>query len=106
MAKDQWHSWGKTLIILAGIIFAGGGYVMKINANTKDIDKVEVKADDNSEEIVDLKLQYKDIENLSSQTVGVLTEINNKLTSVQKTQTEQAVIQAVNSEKLKTLTKD
>jgi outer membrane murein-binding lipoprotein Lpp len=50
MAKEQWHNWGRTVVILAGIVFAGGGYAMKIQGNTSDIAdnraKIEKTVDD------------------------------------------------------------
>ncbi len=62
MAKEQLHSWAKTLLILTGIVFAGGGYAMKVNDNTKDITKVEVKVEKNNESIHTLELNERDMQ--------------------------------------------
>ena len=113
MAKEQLHSWGRFILLGIFIVFATGGWVVKVLSNTSAIADVKAESkkiafdvEEVEDDVVDLKLQYKDIENLSTQTVNVLQSINTKLDSVQKTQTEQAIVQAVNSVKLKTLTKD
>ena len=43
MPKNEIHGYLRTAIILAGIIFAGGGYAMKVNANSN---RIEVNASD------------------------------------------------------------
>ena len=106
MAKEQLHNWGRYIFLAIVIVFACGGYAMKIIGNTTAIEKNIIDIEEVEENVIDLKLQYKDIENLTSGTLNVLTEINSKLDVVQRTQSTQAIIQAVNSEKLKTLTKD
>ena len=106
MAKTELHNWGRYIFLAMVIIFACGGYAMKIVGNSTAIAKVESEVEVVEDDIVDLKLQYKDIENLSAGTFNTLKEINSKLESVQTTQSAQATIQAVNSVKLEQLTKD
>ncbi len=106
MAKEQWHSWGRTAVILAGIVFAGGGYVMKIRGNTKDIIKVEEKVETIQKDVHEIELNAKDIKAVAVRAAEAMISIDTKLSFIQNEQAKQATIQAVNSEKLKTLTKD
>jgi len=34
MAKQELQSWARTLLAIMAIIFAGGGYAMKVNSNS------------------------------------------------------------------------
>jgi outer membrane murein-binding lipoprotein Lpp len=43
MAKQEIHNWMRTAILLMGIVFAGGGYAMKISDNSTRVEKVESK---------------------------------------------------------------
>ena len=43
MAKEEVHNWMRTAILLLGIVFAGGGYAMKISDNSNGVDKLEEK---------------------------------------------------------------
>ncbi len=124
MAKEQWHNWGRTFIILAGIIFAGGGYAMKIHGNTTDISKVDDRVTNSTtahgddikkvedrvlateNDIHTLELDAKDIMNLAVTTAKTMQSIDTKLDSIQKEQAKLATVQAVMSVKLETLTKD
>lgn len=113
MAKEQWHNWGRTLIILAGIIvtgagivFTSGGYIEVIKGNTKDIDVLEIDVDEVKEDVHKLELQDKDLANIAERTLNYMVKADARLEAIQKEQSEQKTIQAVNSEKLKTLTKD
>ena len=54
MAKEQVHFWLRTAVLLAAIVFAGGGYAMKINGNTGAI--AEVRSDSKK---ADEKLTFK-----------------------------------------------
>lgn len=52
MAKEEVHNYIRTLLALAVVIFAGGGYAMKINSNTSAIEKVDAeigKVDDKTD---------------------------------------------------------
>lgn len=68
MAKEEIHNYIRTLLALAVIVFAGGGYAMKINSNSAAIEKVDVKADENRERIHESEL--------------VQTSINTKLDAI------------------------
>ena len=106
MAREQWQNWLRTAVILAGIIFAGGGYAMKIISIDKDVIKNEVNIKNAEESIVKLQLRDKDLASMAEKSLTFMTQVNSKLETIQQTQSEQATIQAVNSEKLKTLTKE
>ncbi len=43
MAKEEIHNWMRTAVLLMGIVFAGGGYAMKISDNSNRVKDVEVK---------------------------------------------------------------
>ena len=38
MAKEEIQNWMRTAVIFASIVFAGGGYAMKVNSNSKHIE--------------------------------------------------------------------
>ena len=106
MAKEQWHNWLRAAVILAGIIFAGGGYAMKIASIDKDVEKNEVEIEQNEDDIVKLQLRDKDLASMAEKSLTVMSQVNAKLDTIQTTQTAQAIVQATNSEKLQHLTKD
>ena len=60
MAKEQWHSWARHLVIVAAIVFAGGGYVMKINSNSVDIAKNEETIEKVEDNVHILELKQRD----------------------------------------------
>ena len=117
MAKEQVHNWLRTMVLIVTIGIAGGGYAMKINGNSDAI--VEVKKDNNKahavfaqkiERTVDnihrVELNAKDVKALAASAAEAMNSIENKFTTIQTQLNVQATVQAVNSEKLKTLTKD
>lgn len=113
MAKEQLHSWGKTFLILAGVVFAGGGWSQLtksnsagIKVNASDIKAHEDKVDKVIEDVHQIELDAKDIKNVAVKAAEAYLSIDTKLDAIQTEQTKQAMVQAVNSEKLKTLTKD
>ncbi len=97
---------------------------MVIRANTKNIVKVDARVTtetkSHNEEIKDIEirilateddvhkieLEAKDIQNLAITTAKTMRSIDAKFDIIQKDLARQATIQAVNSEKLNTLTKD
>ncbi len=105
MAKEQVHNWLRTAVLLAGIVFAGGGYAMKVNSMDKDITKNEEKIDEVEDAVVKLRLDAKDIAALASTAAEAMSSIEIKFNAIQVQLSKQATIQAVNSEKLKTLTR-
>lgn len=106
MAKPELHNWARYLLMILAIVFAGGGYAMKVTDNSSRISKTEAVDDKQGDQIHALQLADKDIANIAEKSLETMGAINVKLEAIQGTQTKQAVIQAVNSEKLKTLTKD
>lgn len=106
MAKEQWHNWGRYILLGIIIIFGTGGWVVTVRSNTNDIGKLQEKTELLQEDVHTLELNNKDLTNISRNTLDVLVQVNAKLDTITKTQTEQAVIQAVNSTKLDSLTKD
>ena len=43
MAKEQWHNWGRYILLAVVIIFASGGWVMKVMSNTDAIAELEIE---------------------------------------------------------------
>ena len=113
MAKEQVHNWLRTFVMLAAIVFAGGGYVMKINGNSNAIadgkaaDKAIIeKVEDTEDDIITLRLQYKDIESLAKSIDGSLKTISSGQTSMSASQGEIRTDIEVMKVKVDTLTKD
>lgn len=106
MAKEQIHNYLRTAVILAGIIFAGGGYAMKITAMDKDVSKNEVKIDRVAEDVVNIRLDAKDTQALAAKAAEAMVSIDSKFGQIQTQLNAQATIQAVNSTKLESLTKE
>ncbi len=60
MSREQWHDWGRYLLITVGIVFAGGGYVMKINTNTGHIEKNAVNIEEIKDDVHIIELNQRD----------------------------------------------
>lgn len=106
MAKEQVHGYIKTLLIIAAIVFAGGGYVMKIRGNSEDIKSNKVDIKTTNVKVHEIELNAKDTQALAAKAAEAMVSIDGKFSTIQTQLNAQATIQAVNSEKLKTLTKD
>lgn len=106
MAKEQLHSWGRLIVLGIFIVFATGGWVVKVLSNTEAITRVQNKVDVIEEDIHVLELKDKDLANMAEQSLMFMSQVNTKLDSIITEQTKQAVINAVNSEKLQQLTKE
>ena len=106
MAKEQWHNWGRIILLGIVIIFACGGYALKINSNYSDIVVLEKEVKGVQGDVHKLELADKDIAFMAQRSIELMTEINSSLESIKVIQSKQAVVQAVNSTKLQTLTKD
>ncbi len=106
MAKEEAHKWGRYVMLGIFIIFGTGVWVAKVLSNTAAI--VEVKADVKivRKDVHKLELRDKDLANMAEQSLTFMSQVNTKLDTIVTEQTKQSVINAVNSEKLKTLTKD
>lgn len=124
MVKAEFSTWMKfaisVLIILAVGVGWGVGYkaladnvgnnTSETNINASDI---KVHAEENAEHeaamterIHQMELAHQDIKNVAVRSAEAMISIDAKLGAIQAEQARQATIQAVNSEKLKTLTKD
>ncbi len=106
MAKEQWHNWGRTAITIVTLVFVCGVTYKTIDHNTEDINKVEVKVEDIKDDVVDLKLQYKDMESLATSTNNILQELKTGQVTDRVIQNKMVTDVAVISEKVNTLTKD
>ena len=106
MPKEEMHKWGRFILLGVFIIFATGGWVAKVLSNTAAIIKVEDKIEIVGKDVHKLELRDKDLANMAEQSLLFMSQVNTKLDTISTEQTKQGVINAVNSEKLKTLTKD
>ena len=106
MAKEQWHNWGRYVFLGIIIIFATGGWVIIVQNNTKDIEVLQKDTKQLGEDVHRIELAAVDIKSVAVKAAEAMVSIDTKLTSIRTEQTKQATIQAVNSEKLKQLTKD
>lgn len=106
MAKEQLHSWGRYILIATTIIFACGGWVYTVRDNTKDIGILQDDTKVLQRDVHKLELADKDIANMAQMSVDFMIKIDSTLDQIKTVQAAQRTIQAVNSEKLKTLTKD
>jgi hypothetical protein len=62
MAKEQWHNYFRMMLAVLVIVFAGGGYAMKINDNSNKSEKNAVKIESVEEEVHVLEVnQQRDI---------------------------------------------
>lgn len=105
MAKEL-HSWGRLVVLGIIIIFATGGWVVKVLSNTEAITRVQNKVEVVVKDVHKLQLKDKDLTNMAEQSLMFMSQVNMKLDSIAKEQTKQAVINAVNSTKLQQLTKE
>ena len=72
---EQAHNWGRTFIILLGIVFAGGGYAMKVQSNSSGLQAVEIKAEENEDSIHVLELNARDTQAIYGSISESLTEL-------------------------------
>ena len=106
MAKEQWHNWGRTAITIITLVFVCGITYSNINHNTEGIVDNAKEIKDVGDDVVDLKLQYKDMESLATSTNGLLQEIKTGQVTDRVIQNKMVTDVAVISEKVKTLTKE
>ncbi len=100
------HGYIKTFLVIATVIFIGGGYAMKVNDNTKRIIKTEDVNDSQVVQIHALELADKDIKNLAEKTHEILGNLNISINEIKRTQAQQNLLLDRNTIKLETLTKD
>lgn len=106
MAKEEAHKWGRYILLAIAIVFACGGWAVTVRRNATDIVILQTDVKEVEGDVHKLELADKDISNIAQNTLKTLTQVNASLESIKNLQIKQATIQAVNSEKLKTLTKD
>jgi hypothetical protein len=117
MAKEQIHNYLRTGVTIAVIVFAGGGWTFQIAGNTsriaeEKIERVEAdkklltKTDKLQEDTHLLALNAKDTQALAAKAAEAMVSIETKFAAIQTRLNDQATIQAINSTKLDTLTKD
>ena len=79
MAKEEIHSWSRTVITILSLAFVCGITYRGIGENSEDIGTVEVKVDKHTEDIHKLQLNERDMQ-------GVYTRIDG---SLKRLETEQ-----------------
>lgn len=95
-----------TVIAVGGVLLSCGAVTGDIKENKDDIVVLQAADKEKGEHIVNLQMNYVKQQATADNTLNVLTSLNTKMESFQKVQSEQATIQAVNSVKLESLTKD
>ena len=96
----------KFALWIVGLVFAGGILYNTIKSQGEDIKENRGEIKVVKEDVRRIELDAKDIKSIAIRSAEAMTSIDVKLSCIQTEQTKQATIQAVNSEKLKTLTKD
>ena len=122
--KEKWTGITKFVsvaILLASLVFTWGRTESTQDARIENTEKTglanatEIKSHkaENvkheaamTERVHRVELNSKDIQNLASQSAAAFLEVKDIMTDMQKTQAKQATVQAVNSAKLESLTKD
>lgn len=95
-----------TVIAVGGILYACGAVTGNIDRNTEQIVKLDEKAEANEKAIHRVQLDAKDIKALAATAAQASISADKRFESIQVQLTEQGKIQAVNSTKLESLTKD
>lgn len=113
MTKTDFPTWMKFSLAVLAILAIGVGWGVGYKAladnvghNTDGLETINVKVDKTIEDVHRIELDAKDIKNVAVQAAKSMASVDARLESIQKEQAKQATIQAVNSEKLKSLTKD
>lgn len=95
-----------TTIAVGGILYACGAVTSDITRNTEDISKLDDKTEANEKSIHRVELDAKDIKALAATAAAASISSNQKFEAIQIQLAEHGKIQAINSTKLETLTKD
>jgi hypothetical protein len=69
MAKEEVHNWLRTAVILAAIVFAGGGYAMKVQGNSGAIAETRKDVSGVKDDVHRLELGAKDTQKLAETAV-------------------------------------
>jgi hypothetical protein len=105
MAKEL-HDWGRYILLAIVIIFGTGGWAVTVRDNTADISILQEDTRIIKDDIHELQLSDFRIANLTQNTSMTMEQVLSELVAIRKEQAKQATIQAINSEKLKTLTRN
>ena len=113
MAKEQIHNYLRTAIILAGVVFAGGGYAMQINSNSKKAVKNAVDIEDIEDDVHSIQLNAKDTHALaktaaeaSQRSVEMFEKIQRQLEEKARVDTAMQIDIGKMQAQMETLTKD
>ena len=116
MVKEQLQHWARYILLAVVITFASGGWVAKVMSNANaiaDVKKESVAADKSilekvektKDDVVDLKLRYKDIQGLTTSIYQALRDIKDSQRTSNIVQQTMVTNVAVISEKVQNLTK-
>lgn len=109
MAKEQGIQlslWMKFALWSIGLIFACGMAYQQMGSIDNRVTKNTEGIDTVKKSVHRIELDAKDIKNLAATAAKAAISSNEKFARIQEQLALQVTIQAVNSEKLKTLTKD
>ena len=95
-----------TIIAVGGILYACGAVTGDVQENKDDIVNLQKSDKEQGAEIVNLRIAAERQQSTADSTLKVLTAIHGEIGVIRKEQSSQATIQAVNSTKLESLTKD
>ncbi len=106
MAKEQIHNYLRTAIILAGVVFAGGGYAMQISSNGKGVEKNSIKIETVNERVhIVEKNQEREIA-LKESLLGTLTRLETKMDTFSVEQNQIKLDVNTTKVQVNTLTRD
>ena len=106
MAKEQWHSYFRMSIIVLGIVFAGGGYAMKISDNSSKAEKNTVKIESVEDDVHDIQINQAEKIATDKAIASTLRELKVGLDSIKTDQSDIKTDIAIMKTKVDTLTKD
>lgn len=95
-----------TTIAVSGILYACGSIAGQVEDNKEGVKQGVSERKEIASDVVELKLSKERQQATAENTLKTLSALHSTMSVMQETQAKQATIQAVNSEKLKTLTKD
>jgi len=117
MAKEEFRKWVSTALYLAAIIFAGGGYAMQTNSNTKAIScereervytdkEIIAKAEETNKTITDMKIDQQRELAFKQAIAQTLGEIKSSVDDSKKDILQMKLDINATKIKVETLTKD
>ena len=112
MAKEV-HGYIKTLLVIAAVVFAGGGYAMKINGNTSAIadgvkadNAILIKVDKVKDDVHRIELDAKDITALAASAAESSRRSVEMFEEIQRTLVPMQISLGKMEAKVETLIKD